>query len=547
VKGSSIIYYRLIALWVICEAFLGGIIHGFRIPVSGLIVGSAAVICICLIGYYYPKRGAILKATLIVCIFKMMLSPQAPFPAYIAVLFQGLVGEVLFGMRHAAIVRRPPDHAGEASGVSNRQSATCLPVGTVANLKYYKLACFLLGILSLTESGLQRIIVLTIIYGMEGWKALDKFLSGLTGSTDNYSLWLGGGYLGLHVITGVLVGIWAGRIPSEVESRKWKIESKWEMKNGEPQVENGRGKRKKVFKASMLIIWFLLIGLYVQSYFGFGKPILPASVPLRLFIRSFIIILAWYLVFAPLLKWVLHKWLKKKQSSLAVEIEQVVGLLPEIKNMAISSWESVKNQKGFVRIWEFSKNMLFQTLRPIPNSQFPIPNSKFPIKKLSENVFILTGPIGSGKTTYLLNWSAGRDDVYGILTPIINGKRVFMDARTRETWDMEITDEQESERRGTNVLKVGRYTFSQAGFTRATRVIEGHIRAIRDKNLCNPCWIIIDEIGPLEFAGQGFAEILPALRAETANMIVVVREGLANQVQQLLKNPIAVTLPLTIQ
>src|SRR5687767_5838838 len=66
-------YYRLIALWVLFEAMLGGIIHGLRIPVSGLVVGSAAVICISLIGYYVGQRGAILKATLIVAIFKMML------------------------------------------------------------------------------------------------------------------------------------------------------------------------------------------------------------------------------------------------------------------------------------------------------------------------------------------------------------------------------------------------------------------------------------------------------------------------------------------
>src|SRR5438045_613816 len=63
------VYYRIIALWVLCEAMLGGIIHAFHIPVSGLIVGSAAVICICLIGYYSPVKGAIIKATLIVAIF----------------------------------------------------------------------------------------------------------------------------------------------------------------------------------------------------------------------------------------------------------------------------------------------------------------------------------------------------------------------------------------------------------------------------------------------------------------------------------------------
>src|SRR5215510_10131541 len=90
------VYYRIIALWVLAEAMLGGIIFALKLPVSGLVVGSCAVICICLIGFYSPARGAIIKATIIVAIFKMMLSPQAPILAYAAVFFQGILGELLF-------------------------------------------------------------------------------------------------------------------------------------------------------------------------------------------------------------------------------------------------------------------------------------------------------------------------------------------------------------------------------------------------------------------------------------------------------------------
>jgi hypothetical protein len=77
VAVDKLLYYRLVALWVLCEAMLGGIIHGFKIIGSGLLVGSCAVICISLIAYYFPKKGMILKATIIVAIFKMMLSPQS--------------------------------------------------------------------------------------------------------------------------------------------------------------------------------------------------------------------------------------------------------------------------------------------------------------------------------------------------------------------------------------------------------------------------------------------------------------------------------------
>jgi hypothetical protein len=68
-RGNSL-YYRLIALWVLCEAMLGAIIFTFRIPVSGLVTGGCAVTCITLIAWYKPVKGAILKATLIVAILK---------------------------------------------------------------------------------------------------------------------------------------------------------------------------------------------------------------------------------------------------------------------------------------------------------------------------------------------------------------------------------------------------------------------------------------------------------------------------------------------
>ena len=71
------VYYRLVALWILCEAMVGGLIHGLRLPVSGLVVGGCAVLCISLIAWFHPAKGSILKATIIVAIFKFILSPQA--------------------------------------------------------------------------------------------------------------------------------------------------------------------------------------------------------------------------------------------------------------------------------------------------------------------------------------------------------------------------------------------------------------------------------------------------------------------------------------
>ena len=209
------IYYRLIALWVLCEAMLGGIIHGFKIPVSGLVVGSCAIVCICLIAWYVPVKGAIIKATIIVAIFKMMLSPQAPPPAYIAVFFQGLLGELLFW-----------------------------------NKRYFRLSCILLAVLGLLESGLQRILMLTIVYGNDLWKVVNNFFNGLTKqkTTTNYSLLIGGGYVLLHLITGIIVGWWTSMLPKRIE--KWRKEEKYRIipESAATITLPGITKKKKRFK-----------------------------------------------------------------------------------------------------------------------------------------------------------------------------------------------------------------------------------------------------------------------------------------------------------
>ena len=133
-------------------------------------------------------------------------------------------------------------------------------------------------------------------------------------------------------------------------------------------------------------------------------------------------------------------------------------------------------------------------------------------------ITILTASIQSGKTTSLISWSEKRDDVYGILTPVINGTRVFMNANTKEQFPMEAnTDEAET-------LHVGKFVFSKSGFEKAIQLISDAMQ--------NKGWLIIDEIGPLELKGEGFAGILKeVLIKRKENILIVVREGLLEQVK----------------
>ena len=139
---------------------------------------------------------------------------------------------------------------------------------------------------------------------------------------------------------------------------------------------------------------------------------------------------------------------------------------------------------------------------------------------MPKNTLIVNGPINSGKTTRLMDWCKNRKDVYGILTPKINGKRVFVYFATGDQFEMEAQENEE------NVLGIGKYIFSLAGFDRAKNIIRN---ATKRKN----GWLIIDEVGPLELKGEGFEEEIKELlnsKDDSLKVIIVVRESLLEQV-----------------
>jgi len=471
---DSLVYYRLIALWVLNEAMLGGIIHGLKLPVSGLIVGGCAVICISLIGWYVPKKGAILKATLIVAIFKMMLSPHSPAPAYIAVFFQGLLGELLFW-----------------------------------NRKFFTLSCLLLAFLSLVESAMQRIVTLTITYGGDFWRAINEFISKLTGQkqTIDYSLMIGAIYVLIHAITGLLVGWWASTLPRRVT--KWNQDAANRISITADSTTIGfiSGKRKGKLKIGLFIIWIILLLLYVQSYFGIGTPLLSSHISFKILLRSIIIVLAWVFIVGPLLRQLLHYWLQKRKSASQQDVQRVLQLLPSTQQLIAESWKQSGAKKGLKRINLASKLILANSLT---NHSTGVEQGK--------NIFILTGPIQSGKTTSLIKWAEERKDVFGVLTPVVNGKRMFRDAHIGQLFDMEAREGEKE------TLHVGRFVFSKANFEKASAIIT---EAMNKEG-----WLVIDEVGPLELRCEGFYQVVKQISqtGKDQPVLLVVREGMAEKV-----------------
>lgn len=79
---------------------------------------------------------------------------------------------------------------------------------------------------------------------------------------------------------------------------------------------------------------------------------------------------------------------------------------------------------------------------------------------MRSKIVVLTGEIQSGKTTLLQSFCEKYSNTGGLLTPVVNGKRVFYNIRTNEVFTMEAKGEEEH-------LCVGKYIFSAAAFKEA--------------------------------------------------------------------------------
>lgn len=135
-----------------------------------------------------------------------------------------------------------------------------------------------------------------------------------------------------------------------------------------------------------------------------------------------------------------------------------------------------------------------------------------------KKIYILTGAIQSGKTTTLMQWSSGRDDVFGILTPVADGKRIFMDVHSGEQFDMEAGPGEKDS------LTVGKFAFSKKAFEKAVEILRGGIKEKKG-------WLLIDEIGPLELRGEGLSDVVNEIPGteNKLHVILVIRESLVDK------------------
>ena len=248
---------RLTALWALNESGLGGILHAAKFPFTGILVGGFAVILITLIARYSNfSFKAILKSTVMVLMIKAAVSPHSPFPAYLAVSFQGLLGAIMFSLT-----------------------------------RHFKLTPIVFGGIALLESAIQKILLTVLFFGLSFWKSVDDFVLNTIKlfqlpADFSFSEWIAMSYVVFYLVIGLILGRFASKIPDLISSLDFS-----ELKLSDTKDSANQNRKNK----SLIIIAVLSIALSLQliSFFG-GLPFI------QLLARVVFFMLLFYYVVGPL-------------------------------------------------------------------------------------------------------------------------------------------------------------------------------------------------------------------------------------------------------
>lgn len=323
-KNNKSIIDKLTALWALNESGLGGFLHVFNTPFTGLIVGGISILLISLIAYYAENKWqAILKALLIVLIIKMAVSPYSPFGAYVAVSFQAVFGALLFSK-------------------FSWKGATIL----------------VLGVVTFLESALQKLLILTIVYGSGLWEAINlygvwvqkklNFISET--STTSFLVTL---YLLVYGVCGILAGIFIKNIIKIIANKK---EADFYLEHETSISENQ--KKKVSFKTKVIWVWLITVAVIVLAFSFFGSNLLGWQKAIYILLRSFLVLMLWYLVIGPFLLKMIRKYLNKKESQYKEDITNAMDLFPYFRRILSYTWQETKYLKGYTRFKYFIANSI---------------------------------------------------------------------------------------------------------------------------------------------------------------------------------------------
>lgn len=334
-RVNALAIQRLTALWGLCECGLGGWLHALRIPLTGFLVGGFAVVIIGLIAHFSNNSFRhIIQSTILVLLIKAAVSPHSPWPAYVAVSFQGLMGAVLYFL-----------------------------------IRNYTLASVLLCVITMLESGLQKLIMMTIVFGKSIWVALDSLFNGIVKSYNlpemSFSFWLIAIYTLVYALWGLIVGLWSATLPKKIEQNTETYTQKLTLyTNDQPSIAGSKRKTKRWKKLAYL----LAILSFIVSVYLFGNISNGGNKAFYVILRTIAVLLLFFGIINPIIKWLIQRWIAGGNSKYKKQLQPLLELLPELRSYVKPAYSmAAVEYKGIRKYSKFLLILIILTLQPVPH------------------------------------------------------------------------------------------------------------------------------------------------------------------------------------
>jgi hypothetical protein len=312
----------LLTLWAFVEAGLGGFLHAFHLPFTGLVLGGFAVVIISLLAQSTKNSFAIiLQAMLIVIAIKAFANPATSPFAYIAVAFQGVIGAIVYRL---------------------------FSINLFTHL--------LFAILAMVESAVQKLLIVTLFFGKTFWQGIDAMGQSILKQFNfnqqlPFAQTIIFGYITLFVLWAIVLGFWMNALPIQIEARKHLYQN---LQTVAVKLQPALNSNKKYY---LFII--LLICIIVSFFITSATPLQSA---INYLMRTLSVLLIWQLLVIPIwAKWLLSKQSKWSQNNNFHKVQQQ---LPSIANLVKPLYHQVSSQyTGFKKWKEFLLGLIVCSTR----------------------------------------------------------------------------------------------------------------------------------------------------------------------------------------
>lgn len=330
-QQRNVIVQRLTALWAFSESGLGGMLHAFKMPFTGLIVGGIAIVLITLIGKFSVNKNQLLKSLAVVLLVKAIVSPHTPVAAYAAVSFQALIAYFFF-----------------------------------TAFKINMLTIMLVSVLAMIESAIQKLLLLTFFFGHSFWKATDELVAFIARQFGvmpvDGSAWLIGLYLGIYITGGILTGIFINYFLRNMSVRKQYIA----FNSSELALPAKRITHKNVQTAKLLLT-LSIISILLFLFASDSQTAISSTIKAIAWTTTAIVV--WYVIINPVLMKILNWILGKSRSKYAKDLDDTLSFLPEINQLTVAAWKATAGLPPSKKVLAFTTILITWSLPFSDNEQ----------------------------------------------------------------------------------------------------------------------------------------------------------------------------------